>query len=294
MSEPHNEPSMEQHEGPYFVELLYAESPSIPKPRLFAALQQRCPGITPLDRDPDSDFLAFVHTRHRVSYQDGQLPAQCVVAESDKPPNVSAIDDSVKQSWRFPEAASVVERAKVSVLVSDFMASGLPYRERLDLFQQVVAGVIEVAEPLAIHWGPTQQIVAPRSFLKALGDASVHPFARPGAMNVRFFRISGYNDAEDDACQDLLMDTLGLSALGLPDLQCHFRQLEPNDVSQVLYNTAIYLFDHGAVIESGHTIAGIQPHDKWRCRYEESLWHPHRDILDVDPGAPYSAGARPA
>ena len=91
---------------------------------------------------------------------------------------------------------------------------------------------------------------------------------------------------------DMLMDTLGLSALGLPDVQCHFRDLDPSQVAQVLYNTAVYIYDNGAVIDSGHTVAGIQPEEKWHCQFEESLLKPHREVLDVNPGPEHAAGQR--
>ncbi|MBM3998564.1 MAG: DUF4261 domain-containing protein [Planctomycetes bacterium] len=281
--------TLDPHEGPYFIELLYAEPPSIPKADLFDALKDRCPGIAPLVRDADSDLLAFVHTRHSVRYRDGTLPAQCLIAESSKPTSPDRLVDAVRQSWRFPEVESLIEDAGVSMLVSDLMASGLPHKDRLGLFQQCVAAVLETAMPLAIHWSPTQQIIPPRAYLDAVADPSVHLFARPGALNVRLFRITGYDGAEDASCEDLLMDTLGLAALGLPDLQCHFRRLEPNDVSHVLYNTAIYLFDEGPVIETGHTIAGVREDDRWECRGMEAIWKPAREVLDIDPGPRHSA-----
>jgi hypothetical protein len=90
----------------------------------------------------------------------------------------------------------------------------------------------------------------------------------------------------------MLMDTLGLAVLGLPDVQCHFRDLDPHEVAQALYNTALYIHDNGPVMESGHTIAGIQPEDKWPCQFEESLIKPHREVLDLNPGTPYAAGQR--
>jgi hypothetical protein len=55
-------------------------------------------------------------------------------------------------------------------------------------------------------------------------------------------------------------------------------------------NTAIYITQNGAVIESGHTIAGIDPGSMWSCQFEESLIEPQRVLLDVNPGVDYAAG----
>ena len=71
------------------------------------------------------------------------------------------------------------------------------------------------------------------------------------------------------------MDTRGLSEIGLQDLQCHFRNLDPNNVSRVLFNTAVYLFDNGPVIESGNTVAGVEEGSKWECQFENALVAPN-------------------
>jgi hypothetical protein len=88
------------------------------------------------------------------------------------------------------------------------------------------------------------------------------------------------------------MDTLGLGALGLPDLQCRFCLLEPRAVARALYNTAWYLFTEGDVIQDGHTVEGGAPGSRWRCRHEDSLVGPERVVLDLNPGPPYAAGNR--
>ena len=88
------------------------------------------------------------------------------------------------------------------------------------------------------------------------------------------------------------MDTLGLAALGLPDLQCHFHGLDCNDVARLLHNLGLYVFENGDIIEDGHTIDGPKPGDKWRCQHEMALVKPERMVLDINPGAPYAAGNR--
>jgi len=90
----------------------------------------------------------------------------------------------------------------------------------------------------------------------------------------------------------MLMDTRGLQELGLHDLQCHFRGLDPNAVASVLFNTAVYIFENGPVIASGNTIAGIEPESKWRCHFENALVKPARELLDLNPGPPFAAGKR--
>jgi hypothetical protein len=89
---------------------------------------------------------------------------------------------------------------------------------------------------------------------------------------------------------EVVMDTLGLAALGLPDLQCHFRNLDRMAVARLLYNTGWYIFSNGDVIADGHTIEGVAPGARWRCRHEDALVPPAREVLDLDPGPPHGAG----
>ena len=65
-------------------------------------------------------------------------------------------------------------------------------------------------------------------------------------MNVRFFTIQGG--------KDMLVDTLGMSLLFLPDLQYHFRGLDPSLIVNHAYNTALYLLINDNPIETGDTI----------------------------------------
>ena len=150
------------------------------------------------------------------------------------------------------------------------------------IFHGVLRAAIDVTAPDALVFKHSQQVVAPADYLAACSD---DPILRPGAMNVRLVNIA-------DADGDMLMDTRGLKEIGLHDLQCHFRELDPTDVARVLYNTGVSIFENGPVIESGQTVAGIEEDSKWRCQFENALLGPEREVLDLNPGAPYAGGGR--
>ena len=163
------------------------------------------------------------------------------------------------------------------------MARGFEPTDRVRLFHGVLQAAVEITKPHAIVFGHSQQIVAPDAYLKSCSD---DPIKRLGGLNVRFFSISNSDSG------DMLMDTRGLDEIGLHDLQCHFHDLDPNDVSQVLLNTALYIFENGPVIESGQTVAGTAPESQWQCQFEESLLEPKREVLDLNPGQLFAAGNR--
>jgi hypothetical protein len=147
----------------------------------------------------------------------------------------------------------------------------------------MLQAVVEITRPHAMSFGHSQQIIAPDDYLES---CAADPIERLGSLNVRFFRIS--NSDSDD----MLMDTRGLDEIGLHDIQCHFHELDPDEVSQVLFNTALYIFENGPAIEAGNTITGTTDDSKWECQFESSIVAPQRNVLDLNPGSPFAAGER--
>lgn len=192
---------------------------------------------------------------------------------------------SCQQSWWWPEGEAALATCTHALRLTDQCEAGVSYKKRLEVFQRSLVALLQVHPCRVLHWLPTQQLVNPG---EAMDSYTAHHFATPlpGAINVRFFRLP----QEGNRAEELLMDTLGLGTLGLSDLQCHFRGLDPNDVSEVLYETALYVFDRGDVLEDGHTVKGPAENDRWRCQRELSIAMPKRDVVDLDPGFPFAGG----
>lgn len=265
------------------VELLYRNESQCNYRHVLERAQQilkdelECPQLEAPDK-----ILMFLHKAHVIKYKEGEIPAQTVVMEADRAPTIQDHEKEIQQSWRCPEASELVQQAKVVKMVTEMMARSLAPAIRLELFHGVLQAMIEVTQPTALVFKHTQQVITPAQYLEA---CSREPLARPGSINIRFFNIS-------NSPGDMIMDTLGLDAIGLHDLQCHYRELDPNDVSYLLYNTAHYIFEKGPVIESGQTVEGIKPNTKWKCQFEESMLEPKRELLDINPGPPFAAGGR--
>ena len=108
------------------------------------------------------------------------------------------------------------------------------------------------------------------------------------AVNVRYFSIQGTND--------MMVDSVGMSTLFLPDLQYHFHGVDPNHVVFHAYNVLNYIFEHDNLIGDGGTIAGLQNGEmnqdiQWKVQYEDSLSHPVREVLDINMRE-YASGTR--
>ena len=107
-------------------------------------------------------------------------------------------------------------------------------------------------------------------------------------VNARFFNVEGTGD--------MVVDTVGMSTLYLPDLQYHFHDMDPNWVVNHAYNVASYILKNDCPIQSGETVDGVENgaisrNVQWKCQLEESLIQPPRPVLDVHMGQ-FAAGGR--
>jgi hypothetical protein len=218
--------------------------------------------------------------RHREALERG-APPEWTLGEP-APIDDSALQPLLEQSWWWPDARAVAARCTHARRLADHLFVTLDHRRRIGMFQQVLAATLEALPCRAIAWGPSQQLVSPEDFLTTMGDEGFES-PSPGALNVRLFRL----DDDDGTAGGYLMDTLGLGALGLVDVQCRFRGIDPQEVSHVLQATALYQWQQGPAIRSGDSVQGPRPGDRWRCTGLRSLAEPERELLDLDPGFPF-------
>ncbi|MDO3680023.1 DUF4261 domain-containing protein [Paenibacillus ehimensis] len=294
----------------YMVELLYKTKPELSREALYAKMeaytghvdvpnddaeneedeaeaeddQADVPGLAVWEAeasDPNNDTLMFFHLNYKVAYEEGEFPAQTCVFRANGETKPEKYEAAMQQAWHWPEARGTVEACRHSVLLTDFCAAGLPYKERLELFQNALRALLEVAPCDALYWSASDKLVEPEQYLGAVAEGQT----LYGAMNVRFYNVQGRGTER----REFLMDTTGLAALGLPDLQCHFYDMEPGEVASVLGDLGYYLYNRGDVIQDGETI-GWTEQQRWRCEHQYALAEPRRYVLDLDPGEPYYAG----
>ncbi len=269
----------------YAIELLYENPPTLD-------LEQ----VRTLERGATGDAAAIEveveAERATITWRaingDGATDlGSCVVEGSSQPADSTVTLAAASQSWWWQEARQVAPRCRFAVRIFDRDAEAIDRRVRVGHLQEAVATIHQHCPAAAIHWVPAQQLMAPNEATAGWrSDGFTNPM--PGAINVRAFRVGGEPEAGE---AEWLMDTMGLAAVGLRDLQCHFRGLDPNEVSRSLYNTALYLWEKGDVLEDGHTVEGPRPDDEWRCQRENARAQPRRAVVDLDPGFPFTAGA---
>jgi hypothetical protein len=267
------------------AELLYAS----PIAALLSQIQARLPDALPnakiISKADQIESILIAHQDNVFELASGEkIPAlTAILAGNSFDP--TRLDAALQQTWDWPGAAAEVRRARHQIAVTEMMARVFEPQIRVRLFRDVLLEIIKLVPPLAIHCHHAEKIADPAKIVEACAPSS-SAGGMAAFLNVRLFRIENRESGE------LVMDTRGLAALGLPDIQVHFRKLDARQVAALLFNTALYVYEKGDCIEDGHTVQGLAADQKWRCQHEESLVAPKRVVVDLDPGDPFAAGRR--
>lgn len=249
------------------------------------AIEARCGKTDTVS--PDDSLSSFAVEAYKVVYQEGELPAQVMMADFTPFEQGMIIDLERTQFWTMRDAEDVLQTCRYKLLISDFMAAGLGYKSRSALLADWLEVAVSLFPTCKAIWIPSSgKLLHPVQITDSPYEGAER-FLRFG-INIRYFVIQG--------TQDSVIDSLGLYALGLPDVQYHFHTLNPNDVSRHAFNAAAYLFEAEVPVSDGETIAGLLdgemvPDVHWPCRFEMALIQPSREVMDVSPGE-YAAGER--
>ncbi len=266
------EQSEKGYQFPYIVQLLLETEQKLNPDRLLEALRKHCGSVESMEEQPG--LLAFAHPEQLMRVKEGLVPAQSMFTETElieKP--LEFFSSSLTQTWDWPDSEQVVARTKAVIGITDSFNDGLTRKTRLKLFHSVVQAALELTQPVAIHWLPSQRIVSPERYREDLGQGG-QLFS--SAVNVRMFKVEESNER--------VMDTMGLTGLGCPDVQCHFINLDPAQIGVYLYQLAEYVFERGDVFRDGDTVEGLHPKERWKCRKEPAYVSPNRRVLNVIPG----------
>ncbi|MDR1912048.1 MAG: DUF4261 domain-containing protein [Helicobacteraceae bacterium] len=268
--------------GVYAIDLLFKNGVEAPNAAFFYAKLEEKFGRVDIVSD-SADLYSFALLDYAYG-EKAKTPSMILIASCNELKKPLGDQIARSQFWEVKNGAAVLDSLPFSVIISDFMAAGLDPITR----SGVLADWLDIALDLypeceAIFFQPSAKLLLADQWRENPYNDRGAPRFLYGGMNIRNFRIDGTNDR--------LVDTLGLFAFGLADIQYHFRALDLNEIVGHAFNTAIYQFENGEPIESGHTIEGVSEGEKWRCQYENALIQPAREVLDVAAGK-YAAGKR--
>lgn len=183
-----------------------------------------------------------------------------------------------KQMWDvYGDQDELLNRLKHQVVGMELNTNKLPLDIRMNLLMDYMEAMLLIyPEAEAVYFPSAGKLIRVED-IKA-NKASRDERFLSYAMNVRIFRQS--------TGVDYIVDTIGLLALDLPDVQYHFNGLNPVDVVRHAYMMARHIIKHNNPFKDGDyvnhiTPFGISEDKEWQVYFELSMVQPVRLVLDV-------------
>ena len=259
----------------YWFELLYNQPARLDIEALAERVGTQMPVVVMAQVTSEEGGAASIGYADRMVDVDGtKLPAMANIAWSGSRINVADYRSAIEQTWEWDGARKALGRCWYKLIVGDITGSRLPYAERYVRLTTLTAACVQLTEPQACFWKEAGCLVEPWRFEERVARfCSVRQFN----FGVGFERH---------------MDTLGLAAIGLPDVELRFARLEPERVAAFLYRTAEYLFEKGDVINDGDTVPSPDPAVHWKTVHDVATQAPSRVVVKIIPDERYAAPAR--
>ena len=273
--------------GPYLIQLLFKEPVEMPDKEKMTAVMKKHIGSTECFCY-DKKMAGFAALDHIAEFQDGKCPVQLMVMKCDKFKGKGFDAFLLSQMWDCQEDRERIFReCRYHVVATDMLAGALPALERANLDADFLDALAELYPTCEAFYFQNCGKLFLADDVRSNQIEGPDRFIRFG-VNVRFFNIEG--------TEDMLIDTVGMSTLFLPDLQYHFHGMDPNWVVNHAYNVASYILEHDNPIQDGETIDGVADGQmsrelQWKCQYEDAMIQPPRGVLDINMGK-YASGGR--
>lgn len=273
--------------GPYLVQMLFKEPAPTPGKENMTAVMQRHIGAVECFRH-DKELAGFSALDHIAKFKEGKSPVQLMVMDCIEFTGKGIDAFLMSQMWDCQkDRERILRECKYQVVATDMLAGALPALERANLDADFVEALAELYPDCEAFFFQNCGKLLLAEDVRSHQIEGPDRFIRFG-VNVRFFNIQG--------TEDKIIDTVGMSTLLLPDLQYHFRGMNPNWVVNHAYNVASYLLEYDNPIQDRETIDGVADGQmsqeiQWVCRYEDALIQPPRAVLDINMGE-YASGRR--
>lgn len=237
----------------------------------------------------DGKVAGFAPKKYMVHFEkdNKDVPPQLMITDCVEIKKPVMDDIAASQLWECPDSGEILDKCRYQVIATDMLAAGLDYKERSEMLVDYIEALVEMHPACKAVVFENSKKMFTRD---AVINCNVPKESRfiYYAVNVRFFNIKGTND--------MLVDSLGMSTLFLPDLQYHFHDMDPNAVVNHAYNMLLYIFDNANPIKSGDHVDGIKDGKmstevQWKVQYEEALIQPIREVIDINMDE-YASGKR--
>lgn len=270
----------------FVMQLLFEEPCDVPEKEFMGSVMQKHLGEVE-NVTYEEQMATFAVHKYLAEFEDATVPPLLMIMGC-KEFDASKIGTMERGNmWNCEESEKILESCKYQVFVSDMMAAALHYKERAELVMDFLEALVEMYPGCKAVYFPNSGKLFTAEAIRSHDIPREERFLY-FAVNVRFFNIEG--------TEDMLVDSLGMGTLFLPDVQYHFHGMDQNWVIEHAYDLLAYMYDNENPIKDGDPIDGmvdgaISREVMWKGRYELAIIEPQRQVLDIHMKE-YAAGGR--
>lgn len=262
--------------GPFVIHLFMREKCEMPGKELMSKIMEKHLG----DVDcfcHDNKIAGFAVKKYKAEFKDGSMPPQLMITDCFSTDDYKIDEITKSQMWDCPDSEEILNSCKYHVVATDVLGGAMDYKERAEMLMDYLEALVEIYPMCeAVQFQNSGKMFTKDKII----DHHIPKESRfiYFAVNVRFFNIQG--------TEDMIVDTLGMSTLYLPDIQYHFHDMDPNEVVNHAYNVLSYIYHNDCPIKSGETVDGTINGEmcrdiQWKCQFENSLIQPVRQVIDI-------------
>lgn len=262
--------------GPFIVHLFMREKCEMPDKKLMNEIMEKHLGSVECFCY-DNKAAGFAVKKYKAEFKEGSMPPQLMITDCFSADDYKIDELTRSQMWDCPESAEILKSCKYHVVAADILGGAMNYKERAEMLVDYLEALMEMYPMCeAVQFQSSGKMFTKEKIISSnvpKEDQFIY-----FAVNVRFFNIQG--------TEDMMVDSLGMSTLYLPDIQYHFHSMDPNDVVDHAYNVLLYIYHNNCPIKNGETIDGIRNGKicrdiQWKCQFENSLIQPVRQVIDI-------------
>ena len=265
----------------FCIRLLMENKCNIPGKRIASRIMKKHVGLN----------HCIVYSENGMTYEAEEYIVHNNITKEDIPVKLSIspckeikkpiFDDiAFSQTWNCSKADEIIDKCNYQVIANDFMAVGLDYKEHAELLVHFVEALVEMyPECMAVVIDNSKKMFTREEILNCTMPMENRFIYY--AVNVRLFYVNEK--------KNMLVDTIGMSTLFLPDLQYCFHDLNPTTIVKHAYNMLYFIFENNNPIRENDYIEGIKDdmidmRVQWPVNYENSIVRPTREVINVNMG----------
>lgn len=180
----------------------------------------------------------------------------------------------VSQMWRTKDAKAIFDETNYQTIVYDAFTDEMERHARITMWTHFANAMLELySEVLGVYFDSSLNVFDSKQIIN-----SQFPLFEHFQFFMTNIRVLAANDSGG-----MIVDTIGASIMGYPDVQCCFHSLQPNQVINKVFDVLYGIINEPDYLKDKETL-DLNDEITWTFQYQEAIIHPERAVVEIYPG----------